>query len=203
MRKAPVGPYTYGTHAHTWRGGTHTASDVRAWEGTVAELTLASDPDRSIPERVYPNVVLRISEVGGEDQWAEVHQVLLPEQQPVGSYAMGVELAVITAVRDIVAIRPAVTREPAKRDYTAEDLAWLHGRTVTLIREADPDAQPLPSPRRLYRRHVLAVPYEGAPEIELHEVVESYVSASGAEVNKLSRVDVLPVEDIAFVMEAR
>jgi hypothetical protein len=203
MRKAPVGPYTYGTHAHTWRGGAHTADDVRAWEGTVVELTLVSDPDRNTPEQVYPNVVLRVSEAGDGDQWVEVHQVLVPERQPFGSYAMGVELAVITAVRDIVAIRPAATRELVKRDYTAEDLAWLHGRTVTLIREADPDARPLPSLRRLYRRHVLTVPYEDAPEIELHEVVESYVSDSGAEVNKVSRVATLPIEDIAFVMEAR
>ncbi|OLT26371.1 hypothetical protein BJF83_21460 [Nocardiopsis sp. CNR-923] len=195
--QAPAGPYHHGTNIYDLSHHRHTAEEVRAWEGQAVELTTVSDPDREIPERIFPNVTLHLTTGRSGAVYVNVHQILGSTTKD-GFAHMASEFAEWITLADIVRIRAATTYEPARRTYTDQDIAWLHERTVSLVREHEVLGV---LQRVVFQNHVLLVPYLGAPKVELHEIVHSYTSPTGAEVSELRLAATLPAAEIAFVME--
>ncbi|GAB3726707.1 hypothetical protein [Nocardiopsis nanhaiensis] len=177
------------------RPGAYTPDHVRTWAGRAVALTLASVPDHDIPEQTLPTVTLRLSEP--HPNQVEVDQVLSrgPENPPHQAWLETVNLT------EILAIAPT-PQPPQRPGDTSTDLVELHGRTVHLVRKGDPQAFPVPSPHRLYRRHVLTVPYEGSPEVDLHEITRTYTTPHGT-ASEIARVDTVATSDIALLLLAR
>ncbi|OLT26366.1 hypothetical protein BJF83_21435 [Nocardiopsis sp. CNR-923] len=83
--------------------------------------------------------------------------------------------------------------------YTPSNLAHLHGKTVTALRDTGSDR---PKQRKIYRGHVQVVPYPDTPEVEPHEITGSHASSAGGgtQAIALSRAATAPVAELAFVM---